>query len=109
MLSTSFASLVAALLLVVNGVYTTPIDLVKRASCNKESFMMFRMYAAPVDDPTGERWPVKLIDVKTPSTSIDKLQALTVSWIVLHNIETKCDVGMPIRFVWPGPCLLGVK
>lgn len=73
MLSSSLTSIVAALLLVTNGVYTTPVDLVERAACNKKDYGPFRLYAAPVDDPTAEWQPVKLIDL-----NIDTAQPLVV-------------------------------
>ncbi|KIM25894.1 hypothetical protein M408DRAFT_314513 [Serendipita vermifera MAFF 305830] len=74
--SISLTSLVAALLLGANSVYTSPVDLVKRAACNKDSYLAFRLYAVPVDDPTSEGELVKLIDSE-PRT-IDAIEALTV-------------------------------
>lgn len=77
MLSSSLTSLVAALLLVANGVSSTPVELVERAACNKKDYGPFRLYAAPVD---GSDWQqVKLIDLYTPRPTNDTIQALSVS------------------------------
>lgn len=76
MISSSLTSLIAALLLVANGVSSTPVELVERAACNKKDYGPFRLYAAPVD---GSDWQqVKLIDLYTPRPTNDTIQALSI-------------------------------
>ncbi|KIM25893.1 hypothetical protein M408DRAFT_330894 [Serendipita vermifera MAFF 305830] len=78
MFATKVTSLVATLLLVVNSVSATPVDLVERAACNKVDYGPFRLYAAPANDPTAEPLLLKLIDLYTPRPTNDTIQALSI-------------------------------
>lgn len=77
----SLTSLVAALLLVANTVSATPVELEKRASCNKKDFQPFRIFAAPSGKSTDEWQQVKLIDLYTPRPTNDTIQVLSVRLI----------------------------
>ncbi len=84
MFSSSLTSLVAVVCVLATVVSATPVDLVKRAACNKKDFGPFRLYAAPVGS-SGDEWQlVKLIDLYTPRPTNDTIQALSVSGILFR-------------------------